>query len=163
MKKILLTLTAAALFAVAGCITVTNPDGTTETAPDIERIALVAKEAATMGTEEALRVHPEWLPRFQLARRELVGLVAGPTITAAQLLDIMARLPVKELQSNAAKISIRSARIVIAGAGWSVVPEDRLRQLCPVALAIAEGIEAGSAELATFTPASPVTLQDLTQ
>lgn len=152
-------MTAGLIIALAAiaisCTTVTQPDGTTTSKPDIERIALVAKEAAAFGTEEALKVHPEWLPRFQLARGELVGLAAGPTITAAQLLDIMARLPVKELQSNAARLSITSARIIIAGAGWSVVPEERLKQVAPIAIAIAQGIEAGTAGLVTWVPATP--------
>lgn len=155
-----LMLAATIALPLIGCKTVTNPDGTTANVPDIERIALVAKEAATMGTEEALKVHPEWLPRFQLARGELVGLAAGPTITAAQLLDVLARLPVKELQSNAARLSIQSARIVIAGAGWSVVPEERLKQIAPVALAIAQGIELGSADWSLRTTPEDVIVID---
>jgi hypothetical protein len=144
-------LFASALFAVmllaalalpqVGCKTV---DG--ESVPDIERIAATAREAATFGVQEALLARPDWADEFTLAHRELTSLAAGDTITAAQLLDILNRLPVKELKSEEARITIAGARILIAGAGWSVVDAERLNQLRPVIIAIAEGLVSGGVQ-----------------
>lgn len=143
MKRLFGSLLASILLAMlalpqVGCKTV---DG--ESVPDIERIAATAREAAAFGAQEALLSRPDWADEFTLAHRELTNLAAGDSITAAQLLEILNRLPVKALQSDEARITISGARILIAGAGWSVVDAERLDQLRPVIVAIAAGLVAG--------------------
>lgn len=142
MKKFLLcSLCSLLLIPVlfTGCVT--SPDGTNS--PDIERISNVAREAATFGTLEALRARPDWADEFAIAHKELKALSTAEKITVGDLLTVLNRLPIKELQSNEARITIGAARILIAGSGWSAVDAVRLAQIRPVVVAIVEGLEFG--------------------
>jgi len=152
MKKLIMVVAVAA-FALAGCVT--GPNG--NQVPDTARIAAVSREAASLGTFEALKANPGWKAQFELARVELLTLVAGDTITAAQLVDVLGRLPVKQLQGDTARIAISAAKILIAGAGWSVVPAEKLNQIRPIALAIAEGIQQGEIQAEPAFEPSPAT------
>lgn len=131
-----------ALTLFSGCVT--GPNGTQQ--PDIHRISAVAREAATVGTQEALLARPDWYNGFATAHDELVRLSNQPTIGVGDLLDILNRLPVKELKSRDARIAISVARITIAGANWSVIDAERLDQIKPVIIAIYEGMEAGGVQ-----------------
>lgn len=152
MKK-LIAVVAVAAFALAGCVT--GPNG--NQVPDTARIAAVSREAAALGTYEALKANPGWKAQFELARVELLDVVAGDTITAAQLVSVLGRLPVKQLQGDTARIAISAAKILIAGAGWSVVPAEKLNQIRPIALAIAEGIQQGEIQAEPAFEPSPAT------
>ena len=138
MKKPM-SLIFAATLVLSGCVT--NPT-TGQNEPDIQRIAAVAKEATMFGVSEALVEHPSWMSSFQVAKTQLDMLANANSITASELLDILNQLPIKELQSKNARIAISSARILIAGAGWSVIDAERLNQLRPVIVAISGGMEA---------------------
>lgn len=133
----MLALICLALF-LQGCKTV---DG--ERVPDIERIARVTKEAATIGTQEVLARRPEWLPGFRIAHAELVALSQADNIDIDQILDIMGRLPVDELKSDNARLAIQGARLVISAIDVPEIQADKLAQLRPIVVALHEGIKAG--------------------
>jgi hypothetical protein len=127
----------AVLFA--GCTT--TPEG--KTVPDTARIALITREAATIGTQEALFRRPELKEKFVLVVAQLAVLESQPDITVESLLGIISQLPVTELQSHDAKLAFSSARLVVAAAGWSTVSIVRAEQLRPVVIALREGLVAG--------------------
>lgn len=130
-----------------------QPACTTTGQPDVGRIARVAKQAATIGTTEVLTAHPEWLPQFQLAEKELRQLAASPTLSLDDLLAIIQRLPVKELKSQEARLSFEGATLLISAIDVPDLPADRLAQLQPIVLAISDGLAGG--RLAVFPPPAP--------
>lgn len=135
MKK---ALSLSVALVLASCATLPEPD--------IIRIAAAVKEAATLGTSEAVRDHPEWRPHFDYATEELELLEKQDQITVANLLDVLSRLPVSELSSDQARIIMSVARLTIAVAGWSDVKIVQTQQLRPVIIALREGIDAGLAQ-----------------
>lgn len=132
---------AGLLIAQCGCTT--TPEG--KTVPDIARIALVTREAATIGTTEALIRRPEVKEKFVLVVAQLAVLEAQEDITVESLLAIVSQLPVNELKSDNARLAISSARLIVASAGWSDVTIVRAEQLRPVVTALREGMIAGGA------------------
>lgn len=154
---------AAIVSTMVGCKTetavFTNPDGTTTTNTtqviDTARIASISRQAATVGTSEVLAAHPEWRPQFQLAEDNLRLLASSSSISLDSLLAIAQQLPVKELKSQAAQLSFEGATLLISAIDVPPLPADRLAQLQPIALAIADGIAAGMPP-AVPAPAAPV-------
>ena len=140
MKK-LMTLCAVTGLLVAGCTT--TPEG--KTIPDVPRIAAITREAATIGTTEALIRNPAWKEKFILVVAQLGVLETQGDITVEKLLYIVSQLPVNELKSDDARLAISAARLVVAGAGWSSVTIIRDEQLKPVVTALREGLVAGGA------------------
>lgn len=136
--KILFSILALSVIAFVGCKTV---DG--EKQLDSQKVAAVAYSAAAVGTEAALMQHPEWLPQFQLAADDLAALEGNGTINVDSILEIISRLPVKELKSENAQLAINGARILIGAAGYSTVEADKLKELQPVVSAIRAGIQEG--------------------
>jgi hypothetical protein len=118
---------------------ITNVTKTIDTA----RIATISRQAATVGTSEVLASHPEWRPQFQLAADNLRLLATSPSISLDTLLAIAQQLPVKELKSQTARLSFEGATLLISAIDVPELPADRLAELQPIALAIAEGIVAG--------------------
>ncbi len=119
---------------VAGCATTVN----------IERVAAATKEAVTLGTEVALIEHPEWRTSFYEVSAGLRLLAEADKITLDGILSSLNKLPVSELSSDKARLIISGARLVIAVSGWSDTEIVQTEQLRPIALAIADGIDAGS-------------------
>jgi hypothetical protein len=145
-KPAILTMAAMLIFALGpfilgltGCKTA--PDGT-QTA-DIERIARVTKEAATIGTMEVLARRPDWRAHFQIAHVELLALEKSDKITLDSILNIVSRLPVKELRSDDARLAITGARLLISAIDVPEIDAERLAQLRPIVVALREGIESG--------------------
>lgn len=140
-KSLFLLGAASLLCAMAlnftGCHTLTPADSA--------RIATASKQAATIGTTEILKAHPEWRPQFQLAADELRQLASAPSIGVNDLLAIAQRLPVKELKSDTARLSFEGATLLISVIDVPTLPADRIAQLQPIAQAIADGIIAGMA------------------
>jgi hypothetical protein len=118
---------------------VTNVTKTIDTA----RVATISRQAATVGTSEVLASHPEWRPQFQLAADNLRLLATSPSISLDSLLQIARKLPVKELKSQTARLSFEGATLLISAIDVPQLPADRLAELQPIALAIADGIVAG--------------------
>jgi len=140
MKK-LMTLCAVTGLLVAGCTT--TPEG--KTIPDVPRIAAITREAATIGTQEALIRNPALKGKFVLVAAQLAVLETQGDITVEKMLYIVSQLPVNELKSADARLAISAARLVVAGAGWSSVTIIRDEQLKPVVTALREGLVAGGA------------------
>lgn len=113
------------------------------TGADIERIARVTKEAATIGTEQLLVRHPEWQAQFQIAHDDLVTLENSDTVSLARVLEIINRLPIKELSGRDAKLAVQGARLLISAIDVPEVDAQRLAQIRPIVKALREGIEAG--------------------
>lgn len=149
-ETVINSITLAAIIAIvyalatlfSGCTT--TPEG--KTVPDIARIALITREAATIGTQEAIFREPQWKEKFILVAAQLAVLEAQPDITVESLLGIISQLPVNELRSHDATLAISSARLLIAAAGWSSVTIVRAEQLRPVVTALREGLIAGGAQ-----------------
>jgi len=110
---------------------------------DTVRVATISRQAATVGTSEVLASHPEWRPQFQLAADHLRLLATSPSISLDSLIAIAQQLPVKELKSQTARLSFEGATLLISAIDVPQVPADRLAELQPIALAIADGIVAG--------------------
>ncbi len=140
-KRLLSIIPLAALFLVASCKTTGGPD--------IERISVAVKEAATIGTQEAIRDHPEWIPTFVLVRDQLDAISVKDRITVSDLLAAINKLPVSELSSDTARLSIEAARLLVAIAGWSDVEIVQTGQIRPVIIAMSQGITAGLGRSAT--------------
>lgn len=138
MKTTLFATVAAALL-LAGCVT--TPEG--KTIPDVPRIAAITREAAMIGTQEALFRKPELKDKFVLVANSLALLEGQEDITVEKLLFIVNQLPVNELKSRDATLAISTARLVVAAAGWSEVTIVRAEQLRPVVIALREGLLAG--------------------
>lgn len=137
--KLFLTTSLIALVMIPACTT--TPEG--KTIPDVPRIAAVTREAATIGTQQALLAHPEWATQFRKVYGQLSVLSSSPDITVEKLLVIVNQLPVKQLQSQNATLAISGARLLITATGWSSVTVVRAQQMKPVVDAIMEGMVAG--------------------
>lgn len=131
------------------------PACTTTGQLDVERVARVSREAATIGTTEVITHHQDWRPQFQLAADELKTLETAPTIGVDDLLAIAQRLPVKELKSDTARLSFQGATLLISAIDVPELPADRVAELQPIARAIREGIEAGLAAVPLPPPPTP--------
>lgn len=127
-------LIAATLSFTVGCANL----GDGKTAPQLQSAALVA---AYVGTAETLRAHPEYRTGFELAASELRVLEEG-NIDAIKLMNIVNRLPVKELKSDRATIIITAATILLTDQ-IGATPIEKLNDLKPVVSAIRQGIERG--------------------
>ena len=138
MKTKLFAVAIAASLC-AGCVS--TPEG--KTIPDVPRIAAITREAAMIGTQEALFRKPELKDRFVLVANSLLLLEGQDDITVEKLLFIVNQLPVNELKSRDATLAISTARLVVAAAGWSEVTIVRAEQLRPVVTALREGLLAG--------------------
>jgi hypothetical protein len=148
----LILLAPILIFAgLSGCKSVTtvttDPFGNSVTnvtkTIDTARVATISRQAATVGTSEVLASHPEWRPQFQLAADNLRLLATSPSISVDSLLQIAQQLPVKELKSQTARLSFEGATLLISAIDVPQLPADRLAELQPIALAIADGIVAG--------------------
>lgn len=133
MKKIL-SLSLVAVLFLTGCASTTPQTSA--------RVAKVAKLAAYIGTAEYLKAYPVSRPAFEVAHVELSNMAASPGIDMAQLLAVVQRLPVKNIQNDRVSMYITSSAIILSEFG-DKLPLDRLAELQPVAQAIADGIGLG--------------------
>lgn len=131
----LAVLTALMLvMGLTGCTHLKDPN----TGPKIQSAVYVA---AYVGTSEALRAHPEWRGGFELASKELAILEAGK-IDVLKLVEIVKRLPVKELKGDRARIIIDAATILLVDQ-IGATPLEKLEDLKPIVTAIRRGIARG--------------------
>jgi hypothetical protein len=138
MKKYSLALVVALGLLVEGLVGCSTMSGSQKA-----RVHTGITVAAYVGTVEALRPHPEYRIGFETAALELKALEDGK-IDTIKLLEIVNRLPVKELKSDRAQMIISAATIVLADEIGST-PIEQLDNLKPVVSAIREGIERGLA------------------
>jgi len=92
-----------------------------------------------VGATEYMRIHPETRPAFTLAKKELLTLSQAENLDWVTLLAVVNRLPVKQLENERAKMLITVATITLSDYAGAL-PLDRLKELQPLAGALAEGL-----------------------
>jgi hypothetical protein len=85
--------------------------------------------------------HPNWKLYFQQAYDDLGVLEKATTIGLPEVLAIINRLPVKELQSKTAKISILSATLLIEEVGSPAIDAQHVDKLRPIVRDLRKGIK----------------------
>lgn len=135
MKKhiLIFTVSIVILFS-SGCASLNSPQ-------QQNRLENAAYIAAEFGTAEGLRAHPEWRGGFEQAVTDLKILEAGP-IDLPALLEIVHRLPVKELKSDRAALLIDAATLLLTDQ-LGTASIGSLEDKKPVVIAIRKGIERG--------------------
>ena len=124
MKPILTVLLAALLILAPGCANVRG-----------------LKTAAYLGTALAIEEHPNWKPQFQKAYDDLGIIEAADTIGLPEVLAILHRLPVKELQSNKARIVITGTVLLVEEVGSPELNPVATGKLKAVVVEIRKGIK----------------------
>lgn len=137
MKRKVIIILSFGLLMFSGCASM-SPE---QKARVQSRVQTGATLAAYVGTVETLRARPEYRVGFELAVDQLRLLETGPMDTI-KLLEIVNRLPVKELKSDRAQMIISAATIVLNDEIGST-PLEKLNDLKPIVTAIREGIERG--------------------
>lgn len=140
MKRHITILAAVCLLAISptiftGCATL-PPTA-------VQRAATLTKLAAYIGTAEFLRTHPESRLAFELATVELDRLALATTYDWVDVMAVIHRLPVKELQSPQARLIITAATLVLEEYGAAPVSLDRMDQWRPIVIALRDGIRLG--------------------
>jgi hypothetical protein len=120
-------------FAGTGCASMSQTQS--------QRLSTAATIAAYVGTTEVLRRHPEYRTGFELAAGELKALEEG-NVDALKLMQIVNRLPVKELKGDRASMIITTATILLTDE-IGTTPIEKLNDLKPIVKAIRTGIERG--------------------
>ena len=126
---------AVATVLLGGCATLSEPD--------VTRISLAVREAATLAPQEALSQRPDWRGAFEIVQKELSLLSVKTNVTVLDLLGVLDRLPINEMKSDTARLSIAAARLTIALAGWSDVEIVRVEQVQTVIVALHDGVSTG--------------------
>lgn len=129
MKKLISIALAASL--MVGCSTMTPTQS--------QRVQTAAKVAAYVGSAEYLRANPETRPAFVLAKTELIKLSQAENLDWVTLLAVVNRLPIKQLENERAKMIVTVATITLSDYAGQL-PLDRLKELQPLAGALAEGL-----------------------
>jgi len=124
----------ALLPLVSGCAMFSGANG--------QRFSTGAKLALMIGVSEYIRAHPETRPAFVTARDALVVLSTSENIDAAMLVAVLGKLPVKQFESDRAKLFIAAGTIILTDAAGEL-PVDRLKELQPIAKDISDGITLG--------------------
>jgi hypothetical protein len=138
--KLFLSVIAITAMLFAGCSTT----GTgTETPRTVEDFTPAIKTAAMVGTHYALIEHPEWKPHFIAAASELEILEKAEKIDFPTIMSIVMRLPVKELQSDDARLAIAGATILLSEYGGRSIDLQKLENVRPIARALREGVALG--------------------
>lgn len=107
----------------------------------VGEIKFWAQAAALIGTQETLREHPEYAPAFQKALVGLEMLIATGNGDPTALQQVIAQLPVDNLESREARIAVTLAKLSFARYGQNVTVD--LTQRSPYVLATAEALRDG--------------------
>jgi len=132
----LITTTFLAILLASGCASLT-PD------QKAARVQGLSYAAASIGTAAALDQKPEWRPAFELALKNLSVLVDSKQITGQQLRDILATLPVKELNSRTARIAIDSATMLFDTLTGEPIDLTKTPYILAAATGIRDGMKVG--------------------
>lgn len=142
-SKSILSVIAIYLACLTGCVT--SPTG--QKTPDIARIAAVTLEATAFGVEAALANDPSLAGPFSQALASLTLLESSKTVTPAILLEVVHKIPVKQLQGSNATLAFGAATILLASTGWSTIDVVQLSQLLPIVTALKEGLITAGVQL----------------
>jgi hypothetical protein len=144
-------LSIACLAVLPACKTT----ATGQSVADIDRIARVSRQAASIGARETLQYFPQFRPDLQLAHDELVTLENSQTIDLNSILDIISKLPDSALHTEYARLSVDGARLLISAIDLPEVDASTLAELKPIVTALRQGLEDGG--LAPTPAAAPAT------
>ena len=122
----------------------TTSPTTGQKVPDIARIALVVRGATELGVKVELAKQPASMAAFRIALTQLSALATATNIGPNDILNIISRLPIKQLNGQNGTLIFDGAKLIIIATGWSNVDADRLKQLQPIVVALRDGlIDAG--------------------
>lgn len=129
MKKVISIVVAASL--MVGCSTMSPTTS--------QRMQTAAKVVAYVGAKSYMDYHPESRAAFAIAKTKLVELSQAESLDWVTLLGIMNSLPIKQLENKDAKMIITIATITLSDYAGEL-PLDKLKELQPLAGALAEGL-----------------------
>lgn len=142
-----LFLVLALVLGLTACVSTprTLPDGTVETPAQAEarRVESVVKMVAMNGTILALKQNPDWREDFVAAADLLLLVQQKDKLTLDDIYGILVQLPIKELKSDTAQITILNAKLLLDEFDSGSVDLNRAERLKPIAKALYEGIELG--------------------
>lgn len=154
--KPLVHISAAILLLLSlfplGCTTVTAPDGTTQSLPNVQLMQTTAQSAAFLGTtvwltglgdKSNVPAHPQDRQYFELSRQSLRILIAGGTFSSADLAHALQSLPVTELQGSEGTLIVGEAVILWDQYGRQLVSLDKTLVFETYILPVAKSILAG--------------------
>jgi len=127
------TAICAAIILLTGCMTV--PDGTK---PNNK-----IKGVAYIGTATVLKKHPEYRAGFLQAAADLTTIEQADPIDFTTVLEIVNRLPVKELQGDDAMIYITGVTILLEDFTNVQLDLSKTPQLRSAVIGLRQGIELG--------------------
>jgi hypothetical protein len=137
LRQTILSFTLFAVLLAAPSCALLRPDSTV--AEKARAVQQLAYAASAIGSASALEQKPEWRPAFELAYTNLNSLVESGTISGQTLRNILATLPVRELESRTARIAVDSASLLFDTITGK--PVDLAE--APLVLAAAKGIRDG--------------------
>jgi len=111
---------------------------------DLALLAQDVQDVSREGTIFALAENPQWRVNVTLVRDQLNLLAANEVITTDSVLKIVQGLPLKELQSTEARLSITTVRITLRRAGRNV-EIGNIKSIRPIVIGMATGITEGLA------------------
>lgn len=119
-----------------GCKTVQTPE------QQLAQLVADARDIGEVGTTIALLENKEFRDELETTRNALIALEATPDpITVESLVDVLKKLPVKELQSPKAQLYILAGKLVIRRAGVNyTLGSIGMR---PIVKALREGMDSG--------------------
>lgn len=142
-SRIKAVLLAGAVALAAGCATQQQNDALER------RVKLVAQ----LGTGEALFAHPTWRADFEKAVASLKVVEAGDSVSVAQVVAVIQRLPLAEINSPRGRLYVATGLLLLEEAGVPTeLDPDGSRSVKAVARGIRVGIENA---LAYTAPPSP--------
>lgn len=138
------TIGVAALLATVLFIPACRTAGSGGPSPgEVALLLQDLRDVAQAGTVYALAERPEFRPNITVVRDQLEAVAKrNSQLTYAELLSILQGLPVKELRSSEALLSITAAKIILRRAGPNE-DFDGIGDFAPVAKALADGITEG--------------------
>lgn len=147
MKKKLLTIGLCALL-LSGCtIFERNPQ-----APEF-----IARAAAKDISIVLLSQHPHWRPHFERASAQLLTISTSEKIDITLVHDILAQIPIKELQTTTSKIIVSDSVLIIKALGNPTLKEDQQERLQKLVAGLRAGVEDALAIMppSNFPPLPP--------
>lgn len=127
-------LASGALALLSGCAS--TPQG------KVTQIAVAVKYVAYDGATVILKEHPDWRSGFEKARNDLAALDASTNkIDMADVLIIVQRLPIKELQSFEARLAFNNATMLLQDLQTGTVVDLSQVDLHPIVSALREGLD----------------------
>lgn len=106
----------------------------------------IASHAAYDVSSVLLASHPEWRPQFQRAKDELSLLAKQVQFDALTVIEILQRIPVKELKTPTARIAFDAGLLIIELSGDPALKPKAQESLRLVVLGLESGVGRALAE-----------------